>query len=37
VASWCEHGNEPAGYIKCREFRECMRNWLCSKTCAPCG
>jgi hypothetical protein len=38
VVSCCEHGNEPAGYIKCSEFRDYMGNWLCSvrlacKTC----
>jgi hypothetical protein len=35
VARCCEHGSEPAGYIKCREFLDYMRNWLCSKHCAP--
>ena len=31
----CEHGSEPAGYIKCRELHNYMRNWLCSKHCTP--
>jgi hypothetical protein len=35
VARCCEPGNEPAGYIKCRELRDYTRNWLCSKHCAP--
>jgi hypothetical protein len=35
VARCREHGNEPAGYIKCGELRNCRRNWLCSQTCAP--
>jgi hypothetical protein len=26
VASCCEHGNEPAGCIKCGEFRDYMRK-----------
>ena len=37
VASFCLHGNEPAGYINCGEFRDYMRNWLCSKHCAACS
>ena len=35
VARCWEHGNEPAGYIKCGELRDYLRNWLCSKHCAP--
>jgi hypothetical protein len=35
VARCCEHGNEPACYIKCGELRDYMRNWPSSKHCAP--
>jgi len=27
VTRCCEHGNEPAGYIKCGELRDYMRKW----------
>jgi len=30
-----EHGNKPSGHITCGEFRDHMRNWLCSKQRAP--
>jgi hypothetical protein len=30
VADSCEHGNEPSGSIKCREFLDCLSVLLAS-------
>jgi hypothetical protein len=27
VAGSCEHGDDPAGYIKCREFLDWLRDY----------
>jgi hypothetical protein len=27
VVGYCEHGNEPSGYIKCWEILERLSNW----------
>ena len=36
VASSCEYGNEPSGFIKCGKFLGQLRtNWLLQKDSAP--